>query len=159
MFLITGEDTYLKDCLLSLAEQTVTNFEVILVASGTDIPEDIISSFGDRINIKAYQTDKTIVAAVRNEGMEYASGDYIMFLDCDDYLAVDFIEKLYNMVTSEGLDFSFGKLENTWYRGAFIWTRIQKRYRKKRTRMKAAARMMLTGSLILKSILVMMQSR
>ncbi len=111
-----GEDTYLKDCLLSLAEQTVTNFEVILVASGTDIPEDIISSFGDRINIKAYHTDKTIVAAVRNEGMEYASGDYIMFLDCDDYLAVDFIEKLYNMVTSEGLDFSFGKLENTWYK-------------------------------------------
>lgn len=111
-----GEDTYLKDCLLSLAEQTVTNFEVILVVSGTDIPEDIISSFGDRINIKAYHTDKTIVAAVRNEGMEYASGDYIMFLDCDDYLAVDFIEKLYNMVTSEGLDFSFGKLENTWYK-------------------------------------------
>ena len=36
-----GEDTYLKDCLLSLAEQTVTNFEVILVASGTDIPEVI----------------------------------------------------------------------------------------------------------------------
>lgn len=82
--------------------------------------------------------------------MEYASGDYIMFLDCDDYLAVVFIEKLYNMVTSEGLVSHLESLRIHGIRGAFIWTRIQKRYRKKRTRMKAAARMMLTGSLILK---------
>jgi len=111
-----GEDMYLKDCLLSLAEQSVCNFEVILTASETDIPEDIIRSFEGKLDIKAYHTDKATVAAVRNKGMENASGDYIMFLDCDDYLAWDFIEKLYNLAVSESLDLSFGKLENTWYK-------------------------------------------
>ncbi len=111
-----GEDIYLKDCLTSLAEQSVDNFEVVLVASGVDIPGNIIDEFADKLNIRTFRTDKTTVSAVRNIGMDNALGDYIAFLDCDDYLSWDYIEKLYTLAVSEGSDFVFGKIENTWYK-------------------------------------------
>ncbi|MBE5928363.1 MAG: bifunctional glycosyltransferase family 2 protein/CDP-glycerol:glycerophosphate glycerophosphotransferase [Lachnospiraceae bacterium] len=111
-----GEDIYVRDCLDSLCEQTYDKFEVIFVASEVDIPNEIIESYKDKLDIKAYHTDASHVSAVRNEGLTYATGEYVVFLDCDDYLDESYISRLHSLCVSEDLDFAFGYIEHTWYK-------------------------------------------
>lgn len=111
-----GEETYLKDCLDSLREQSFKDFEVILVGSGTDIPEDIVADFGNGIDIKCCYTDKEGVAAARNKGLEEAAGTYVTFVDCDDYLDVRCLQRLHELCVADCCDLLFGKIENTWYK-------------------------------------------
>ncbi len=111
-----GEEMYVRDCLDSLCEQTYDKFEVVLIASQTDVPNEIIDSYKEKLNIKAYRTDAAYVSAVRNEGLAYAAGEYVVFLDCDDYLGESFVSRLHSLCVSEDLDFAFGRIENTWYK-------------------------------------------
>ena len=89
-----GEDIYLNDCLISLSEQTYKDFEVVLVASGVDEPSQITSEYGS-LNIKIIKIDKENVSAARNAGLEALAGEYVLFLDCDDYLDAEYIVKLF----------------------------------------------------------------
>ena len=78
------EKQYIKDCLASLAEQTFQDFEVILVCDGCGAPEEGIP---EKLNIVTVMQEEKGVAAVRNAGIEKARGEYVLFLDADDYLA------------------------------------------------------------------------
>ena len=92
---IYNSEKYLKKCLDSLVNQTFKNIEIILVNDGsTDNSEDII---------KQYLKDKRIIylkkenggqASARNLGLSKAKGDYISFIDSDDYVDLDMFEKL-----------------------------------------------------------------
>ena len=92
---IYNSEKYIKKCLDSLVNQTFKNIEIILVNDGsTDNSEDII---------KQYLKDKRIIylkkenggqASARNLGLSKAKGDYISFIDSDDYVDLDMFEKL-----------------------------------------------------------------
>ena len=89
-------EKYLKRALLSLDKQTLKEIEFIIVNDGTkDNSGKIVEEFlGDKRFIYIKQENKGLGAA-RNKGMEYAKGEYIAFLDSDDYVDIDFYEKLY----------------------------------------------------------------
>ena len=93
------EKQYIKDCLASLAEQTFQDFEVILVCDGCEAPEEGIP---ETLNIVTVMQEEKGVAGARNAGIEKTQGEYVVFLDADDYLAEDTLEALAESRTGNG---------------------------------------------------------
>lgn len=89
-------EKYIAECLESLLKQTYANIEVIVVDDGShDCTWDIISGFmKDDSRVHGYHQENKGVSAARNFGLEKASGYYIQFVDGDDYVASDAVEKL-----------------------------------------------------------------
>ncbi len=83
--------SYLPKAVASCFNQTHENIEIIVVDDGsTDGTREIVEEFGDRVQY-AYQ-ENSGVSAARNKGLELASGEFMTFLDADDYLTEDSIE-------------------------------------------------------------------
>lgn len=97
---------YLWECLGSMAYQTFpkSDFEVILVLNGCCEPyrteiENYIETKMEDLNIKQIQVNEGGVSNARNIGLDNANGDYITFIDDDDYVSPYFLEGLYNAVS------------------------------------------------------------
>ncbi len=86
----------LKRCVDSVLSQTYTDYEVILVDDGSpDTCGDICNDYADaHENILAIHQKNGGLSAARNTGLQKARGEYVMFLDSDDYLASDCLETL-----------------------------------------------------------------
>lgn len=100
-----NSDKYLVECLDSVKNQTYKNIEVIIIDGGsTDSTFDIIKTYclDERWH---FFNSKKGVSAQRNVGLENANGEYIYFLDSDDYINNIFLESLYNYLISNNLDF------------------------------------------------------
>lgn len=101
-------EKYLKRCIVSIQNQTYSNFELILVDDGsTDSSADIcktICSNDDRIRY-IYQENKG-PAEARNTGLSLAEGDYILFVDADDYISNTMVETLLKNVIANNADVS-----------------------------------------------------
>ncbi|MCM0665435.1 glycosyltransferase [Flavobacterium tyrosinilyticum] len=102
---------YLHDCIKSLLSQTLVDCEFIFVNDGsTDNSLEIIQKYQEednRINLIS-QKNKGIAEA-RNAGIEIASGQYIGFLDNDDFVKIDFFENLYKNAIDNNLDILVSK--------------------------------------------------
>jgi CDP-glycerol glycerophosphotransferase len=109
---------YLEDCLNSLAEQTYQEMEVILVCDRVNEEiEPLQSAFQNRLELQTHRlVDKKGVAAARNFGLSVASGDYVYFLDSDDYISPNALEQLVNRAKETGADLIYGKKVWTWFK-------------------------------------------
>ncbi len=89
-------EKFLPRCLDSVASQTYADLEVIIVNDGsTDNSAQIIDRYvASNPNFTAYTIENSGQGGARNFGLEKAQGDYVAFLDSDDYIAPDCIEKL-----------------------------------------------------------------
>lgn len=99
-------EKYLSRCINSLMNQTYKNIEIILVDDGsTDNSPDICDSFEliDK-RIKVIHKKNGGLSDARNAGLNLAVGEFIGFVDSDDYVSEDFIEVLYNVMCSEKSD-------------------------------------------------------
>lgn len=97
---------YLEECLSSLANQTFSDFEVIMVNDGSeDDSGEIAGRFEERnSHFILINRENGGLSAARNTGLAAARGRYVYFLDSDDYLAPDALEKLYSNVNRNALD-------------------------------------------------------
>ena len=101
---IYNAEKYLNKCLDSLINQTKKELEFILINDGsTDTSEEIIKNYKDN-RIKYFKNKNQGIGKTRNFGISKAQGKYLMFLDSDDYLALDACEKLYDKAEKEKLD-------------------------------------------------------
>lgn len=87
-------EKYISQCIQSVLEQTYTNFELILIDdASTDASVDIIETFCRQDSrIKLLLSEHGAQSRARNKGIECAKGDYIAFLDADDYWKNDHLE-------------------------------------------------------------------
>ena len=84
-------EDYIEKCLDSVFNQTYENFEVIVVNDGTtDNSMDIVK----RYDAKVINQKNQGLSAARNRGVKESSGDYIIFLDSDDYIDKDLLQKI-----------------------------------------------------------------
>jgi len=92
--------SYIKRCLDSIVGQTIKEeIEIIVINDGsTDNSEELIKEYISKNNskeiIKYYSKENTGIAQTRNYGLEKATGEYILFVDSDDHIEKDTIEKL-----------------------------------------------------------------
>jgi len=91
---------YIKECLNSIINNSYKNLEIIVIDDcSTDNSIDIIKSFDDQ-RIRFYKNDTNIGAgASRQRGIEYSNGQYISFVDADDFLDADFYQTLINAIS------------------------------------------------------------
>ena len=101
---IYNSEKFLKRCIDSLVNQTLDDMEFILINDGsTDSSDSIISSYKDS-RIKYFKRSNHGIGATRNFGLSHANGEFIGFLDSDDYVSSDMYEKLYNECIQKKLD-------------------------------------------------------
>jgi glycosyltransferase involved in cell wall biosynthesis len=87
---------YIQNCIKSLLNQTYKNIEIILVDDGsTDGSDELCNKIKNTdIRIKVIHKVNGGLSSARNAGIDIASGDYVMFVDGDDYLAENAVEIL-----------------------------------------------------------------
>ncbi len=149
-------EDYLEACLTSLCEQTLQEIEIICVDDGsTDSSAKILESFSKKDQrIKVLTQENQGLSMARNSGLKVAQGNYVYFLDSDDYLEnPEALHKMYNAVYPDDIDilsFNYRTIEmeeKTYYRpmahnevldgksylmkngmwGVMVWLRLYKR--------------------------------
>lgn len=93
---IYNVEKYLRECIESVLNQTYKNLEIILIDDGSkDNSAKICDEYEEKEKrIKVIHKENGGVSSARNKGLEIATGDYITFIDGDDYIDKDYIEKL-----------------------------------------------------------------
>lgn len=116
---------YLEQCLQSLEKQTLTNMEVIMVNDGSTDGSEVLlqkqAMLDKRFRYIAQKNEGLSVA--RNTGMRYAEGDYLFFLDSDDWLATDSsLEDLCMIAQAANADVAVGHTLSIYPDGnTFLW--------------------------------------
>ena len=103
---VYNEEQYLEQCLDSICSQTLKEIEIICVDDGsTDNSLQILRKYekqDTRIRVLTQQNQYAGVA--RNHGMKYATGQYLSFLDSDDYFEADMLEKMFEKAQKKEAD-------------------------------------------------------
>lgn len=97
---VFNAEKYLERCLKSVLDQKFTDFEVIIVNDGSqDSSISILSVYLQRDNrIKLINNAKNKgVSVARNMGLEHAEGEFVLFVDADDYLDIDYIDSYFSI--------------------------------------------------------------
>lgn len=100
----------IERCINSIINQTYKDFELLLIDDGSkdksiDIAKNLLEK--SEINYKIITQNNSGVSAARNRGIEEASGEYITFLDSDDYVDSTFVELMYKKAETAKCDVVF----------------------------------------------------
>ena len=104
---IYNTEKYLEKSILSVLDQSYTDYELVCVDDGsTDNSVQILSAFADKKEIKIikHECNKGLFCA-RKTGVENATGDYVLFLDSDDWLEQDTLKILAKELSNSGPDY------------------------------------------------------
>ncbi|WP_405294789.1 glycosyltransferase family 2 protein [Methanobrevibacter sp.] len=109
---VYNEEKYIKKAIESVLNQTLDDFELIIVDDGsTDATSEIINSFDDSRIKTIFQTNQG-PGASRNNALDIASGDYIAFLDGDDWYSENLLEIAYGEASRNNTDLTFFQMIN-----------------------------------------------
>lgn len=105
-------EKYLLECLESIAAQTLDGIQVILIDDGSqDTSGKICQNFArSHPNFEYHYKENGGTASARNLGLEYARGDYIGFIDSDDWIEPDMFETMYRAVIKADADIIYCKM-------------------------------------------------
>lgn len=103
---IYNSELYLKQCLDSIRVQTYSNIEVIMIDDGsTDGSKNLAKGFVERDKrFHLYSQENAGVSAARNVGLNKALGEYILFVDSDDWIEPRMIEELLKNIVQNNTD-------------------------------------------------------
>lgn len=106
---VYNTENYLEKCLYSLVNQTYKNIEIIIIDDGSpDNSMNIIQKFVLADNrVKVISQKNQGLSGARNTGMNNTNGDYIMFIDSDDWIEIDTCEKAINASEKYNADVVF----------------------------------------------------
>ena len=103
---VYNSEKYVEKCICSVMAQTLPELEIIIINDGSiDESGKILRKLAQKDSrIILLEQENKGVAAARNLGVEKATGKYLTFVDGDDYLQEDYIEKMYSLAEKETLD-------------------------------------------------------
>ena len=120
---VYNAERYLRECLTSLVNQTFRAYEIIAVNDGsTDGSLAILRHFQkDWPQLRVIDQENGGVSAARNVGMAAARGEYLGFMDADDTVAPNYLERLYRTCVDTGAEISccyyYYRMDNS----DFLW--------------------------------------
>ena len=99
-------EKYIKKCLDTLTNQTLKDIEILVINDGSpDNSQKIIDKYVKKHkNIKSYIKENGGLSDARNYGIEKAKGEYIAFVDSDDYISENMYEVMYNKAKEKDYD-------------------------------------------------------
>lgn len=102
---IYNAEKYIERCIESCLAQTFENIEIIAINDGSsDNTKNILSKYNENPKVCIYNNKNHGISYTRNFGITKSTGDFIMFVDSDDYLESQMIELLYNKAIKNDLD-------------------------------------------------------
>ena len=103
---IYNVEKYLRQCLDSIQDQSYQNFECLLINDGSpDNSADICKEYVSKDpRFRYIEKENGGVSSARNLGLEHSKGEYITFIDSDDWVDSDYLEVLYKSLTDEKAD-------------------------------------------------------
>lgn len=112
---VYNTEKYLKRCIDSVLNQTYKNFEIIIINDGSkDNSKEILNEYKNNKQIKIINQENHGLSYSRNVGIKEASGDYILFLDSDDFYQIELLETLNKNITNEEIiKFGFMDFKNS----------------------------------------------
>lgn len=108
-------EKYIDRCINSILGQTYSDYELLLVNDGSkDSSGRICDNYAVQdTRIKVFHIENSGCAAARNYGLDHAKGDYICFVDSDDYLHPDYLMTLINLICNYAADIAMCNYSNT----------------------------------------------
>ena len=96
-------EEYLDECVQSIVSQTYSNLEIILVNDGSldGCPQKCDEWASKDHRIRVIHKPNGGLSSARNAGLDIAKGDYIAFVDSDDYITPDYVEVMYNRICND----------------------------------------------------------
>ena len=103
---IYNSEKYLERCIKSIINQSLRDIEIILINDGSkDNSLNICKNFHNKDSrIKIIDKENEGVGSARNDGIKIAKGEWISFIDSDDFVESDFLECLYNEAISKNVE-------------------------------------------------------
>jgi glycosyltransferase involved in cell wall biosynthesis len=111
---IYNVEKYISECIESILNQTYKEIEIILINDGsTDLSGSICDSFQEKhTNIIVIHQKNSGSGNARNNGLDIATGEFIMFCDPDDWLPVDAVEKHVEAIENNNADLTIGFIKD-----------------------------------------------
>jgi glycosyltransferase involved in cell wall biosynthesis len=108
-------EKYLSECIESILLQTFEDFELILIDDGSkDRSGDICDKYAvTDSRVKVIHQENRGLSGARNVGLAASRGEYIVFIDSDDTLTSDYLEKRYAAICKTNADFVFSDMESS----------------------------------------------
>lgn len=106
---VYNAEKYLRDCLDSIANQTLSDVQVLMIDDGSkDSSASICKEYADKDpRFEYYHKDNGGTATARNVGLKNAKGEYVGFVDSDDFIESNMYEIMYNRANEEDIDILF----------------------------------------------------
>lgn len=103
---VYNSEKYVEKCIRSIMNQTFRDLDIVIVNDGsTDGSGEILERLAtEDKRIRLFHQENGGVAVARNRGLEAATGEYLTFVDGDDYIAEDYIERLYDYSVEKGAE-------------------------------------------------------
>lgn len=111
---VYNAEKYLNKCISSIASQTLNDIEIIAVNDGsTDNSLNLLDELSSRYKgkLKVFSKENGGAGSARNVGIENASGEFIKFVDADDYLHADILERMYLLAKEYGVSLFRGNYQ------------------------------------------------
>lgn len=137
---VFNTEKYVEECIESIQNQTLRDIEIIIVDDGsTDNSKSIVLNmqrYDQRIKFFELNCNKGVGAA-RNLGIENSTGDYIAFVDSDDFIKKDMYEKLYREAENKNAEIvicdsdtysSDGRKKNVWFKPIYGKFELEKAF-------------------------------
>lgn len=123
-------EDYLTECVDSILNQTYKNYEILLIDDGsTDKSPQICDTYSEKNNkIRVIHTRNRGLSAARNLGTEKAQGEYIFYLDSDDYVENNVLERMLKIVEQDNADIVCGNFMYTYPDRTVIAIKEEKEY-------------------------------
>ena len=111
---VYNAERYLNQCISSIANQTMQDIEIIAVNDGsTDSSMDILDELSQRYKgkLRVYTKENGGAGSARNVGIEMSDGEFIKFVEADDYLRADILERMYDVSKEYGVSLVRGNYQ------------------------------------------------